>query len=289
VGREIHGGSVMAFEFKKIGGKPKDKWKESLDKKYEKYKDSAEYIKDKITGKDKSKEEFLKEWESTLLTIPEKSIALAANALKIKNINSGKEVDQILQFLKEKGVVATEKGGGKKKPKNKFKIDIEESEQPDPVKKYKGPVAKKKYKKKIKEILEDLKGKKPNLAKQLKSLLGKIKDGKYKNLPKQFKNTLEDFNYTKGKKKLKEEKEEGLETSSTLMDTISGLEEMTAEAIQAEEESMELEAAQMKANQINRRIQDQQNKVEIRGISRDPGKSGTGFFKRKNQFKGVNV
>tara|TARA_Y100000004_G_scaffold91303_1_gene102315 strand:- start:2173 stop:3012 length:840 start_codon:yes stop_codon:yes gene_type:complete len=279
----------MAFEFKKIGGKPKDKWKESLDKKYEKYKDSAEYIKDKITGKDKSKEEFLKEWESTLLTIPEKSIALAANALKIKNINSGKEVDQILQFLKEKGVVATEKGGGKKKPKNKFKIDIEESEQPDPVKKYKGPVAKKKYKKKIKEILEDLKGKKPNLAKQLKSLLGKIKDGKYKNLPKQFKNTLEDFNYTKGKKKLKEEKEEGLETSSTLMDTISGLEEMTAEAIQAEEESMELEAAQMKANQINRRIQDQQNKVEIRGISRDPGKSGTGFFKRKNQFKGVNV
>ena len=279
----------MAFEFKKIGGKPKDKWKESLDKKYEKYKDSAEYIKDKTLGQDKSKEEFLKDWESTLLTIPEKSIALAANALEIKNINSGEEVDQILQFLKEKGVMATEKGGGKKKPKNKFKIDIEDSDQPDPVKKYKGAVSGKKYKKKIKGILKDLKGKKPNLAKELKSLLGKIKDGKYKNLPKQFKNTLEDFNYTKGKKKLKEEKEEGLETSSTLMDTISGLEEMTAEAIQAEKENMELEAAQMKADKINRRIQDQQNKVEIKGISRNLQKSGTGFFKRKNQFKGVNV
>ena len=49
------------FEFKKIGGKPKDKWKESLDKKYEKYKESAEYIKDKVTGKDtKVKKSFLK-------------------------------------------------------------------------------------------------------------------------------------------------------------------------------------------------------------------------------------
>ena len=120
-------------------------------------------------------------------------------------------------------------------------------------------------------------------------MLDNIKDGKYKNLPKQFKNTLKDFNYTKGKKKLKEEKEEGLETSSTLMDTISGLEEMTAEAIQAEKENMELEEAQMKADKINRRIQDQQNKVEIKGISRNLQKSGTGFFKRKNQFKGVNV
>ncbi len=250
-----------------------------------------DYWTEKVSVTDKGLYDKLgyQDWMDTLYDIPQKSVEKAADKLGIKNINSEKDVDKILEFLKEQKMTegdAKKKGG----PKNKFKFDIEDSEQPDPVKKYKGPKAQKKYKKKIKGILEDLKGKKPNLAKELKNLLGKINDGKYKNLPKQFKNTLKDFNYTKGKKKLDEEKEEGLETSSTLMDTISGLEEMTAEAIQAEEENMKLEAAQMKANQINRRIQDQQNKVEIKGISRDPGQTGTGFFrKRKNQFKGVNV
>ena len=238
-----------------------------------------------------------KGWMDTLYDIPEKSVEKAADALDIKNIDSEKEVDQILEFLKDAGMTKAEESekekSEKKSPKNKDKFDdieIEDSDQPDPVKKYKGPSASKKYKKKIKGILKDLKGKKPNLAKELKSLLGKIKDGKYKNLPKKFKNTIKDFNYKKGKEALDEKKEKGLETSSTLMDTISGLKEMTAEAIQADKENMELEAAQMKANQINRRIQDQQNKVEITGISRDPKRSGTDFFrKRKNQFKGVNV
>lgn len=278
----------MAKNFKfKIGGRPTfDKWVAGLNRRRQKYQESEQYRTDQALGKEK---DLTDDWEDTLFTIPPESIALAAKELKIKNIDTEEEVDSILNFLKDKGVMVTEKEEKKKKKKNKIfdMPDIPEGEKAKAPKEYKGGPSKK-YTKKIKGILDSLEGKKPNLAKELNKLLNKVKKGKYEKVPtrfkKKFKGILKEFDYSPGLKDQKKKKKKSDSTSADLLDTISDLLE---EKVSSDADAAKVAEAQRKANKINRRISDMQASIEIRGVERDTAAlAGTGAFKhRKNQFK----